>query len=80
MVYFKSLLVGLLALIFSTVITYFLGFLISVAWMQAYHRNGTVFMKLSFKSPILWIVALTVFGASSAWAYHHLAVKVHTVR
>jgi hypothetical protein len=72
-IYCKSVLVGLLALVVSVIV---LGSVLYVglqAWIRLHGGSYLGGITLSLKSPLLWGVILLIFGAGFYWEYRRLS-------
>jgi hypothetical protein len=68
----KSALVGVLALIAFAGRTLCVEFVAATIWIHAHSGNGSVFVGFSLKSPLLWTIALLIFGVGFWWKYRSL--------
>jgi len=74
MIYLKSILVGLVAVLVSAVVVVFVAFVGLAVWRWAHGGNSIDFtLGFSGRSPVNWILPVFIFGAASYWEYRRLS-------
>jgi hypothetical protein len=71
MIYVKSFLAGLLAIVLAAVL-FGITSIFVMKFMGGKSRQSSHFISINFGSPFLWIVWLGAFGVGFYWEYHRL--------
>jgi hypothetical protein len=69
MIYLKSVLVGILGLITFAAALLCTEFVAAAIWIRSHDGNESVFVHFSNRSPLVWIIALFIFGFGFRWKY-----------
>jgi hypothetical protein len=74
MIYFKSVLVGILALVVSIVVLASIWYVGLQVWIRLRGgRSHFYSISISLSSPLLWGSVLLIFGAGFYWEYRRLS-------
>jgi hypothetical protein len=73
MIYFKSVVAGLLAVVASAAAIMIMFFLAAAIWMWVHGGNLDLSIGLITKSPSAWIAPFLIFGAAFYWEYRRLS-------
>jgi hypothetical protein len=72
MTYLKSALFGIFALVAFALVILCTEFIAATIWIRAHSGNESVFVLFSNKSPLIWAIALFIFGVGFCWKYRSL--------
>jgi hypothetical protein len=79
MIYLKSVLIGLVAVLVSTVVVVLVAFVGLGVWEWAHggweHGGSSIDFTLGFsgRSPVDWTLPILIFGAGFYWEYRRLS-------
>jgi len=73
MIYFKSIVAGLLAVVASAAAIMIMIFVAAAIWMRVHGSNLDLSIVLITRSPSAWIAPSLIFGAAFCWGYRRLS-------